>query len=222
MVDTPKNDGDKSDEAPSRRRKLHKRSKEKKGRKAIDGTGDGDTPEDLGDPEIPAHPLEGQERPEDRRNPDDLDDPEDDDYLRSVEGENNAEADDFVIPDNPADQELFRQQLISTARSLKEKKKRQLKAEQDNLNDRWTRVLSTEEGYGTGLLDQPKSYPRRRLLPQFDDEPPNTPSPKHTPYDQLDRPPRGRDRTAGDAGYRSAIPRRRGKEPMEPEDRYDL
>ena len=35
------------------------------------------------------------------------------------------------------------------------------------LNDRWTKVLAAEE-YG---LDRPtKSYPKRRLLPQFDDE----------------------------------------------------
>ena len=44
---------------------------------------------------------------------------------------------------------------------------KQLRADQDLLNDRWTNVLAAEE-YG---LERPtKSYPKRKLLPQFDDE----------------------------------------------------
>ena len=99
---TPKNDGEKSGEAPSRRRKLHKRLKGKKGRKSIIDTGN-DTPEDLGDPNIPKNLLEGQERPEDQRNPDDLNDSEDDNWLPPVE-EDIPEADDLDIPDNLEDQ----------------------------------------------------------------------------------------------------------------------
>jgi hypothetical protein len=187
---TPANNGDDSGEAPSRRRKPRKRSKTKKGREAIAGTGENDTPEDLGDPDIPEYPLEDQERPEDQRDPEDPNDSEDDNYLPPVEEEDSPEDEDLIVPETIEDQEQFRQQLLATSRSLKAKA-RQLKAEQDTLNDRWTRVLSAEEEHGAGLWDQPKSYPRRRLLPQFDDELPNTPSPKHTPYDQPDRPPRG-------------------------------
>ena len=160
---TPANNGDDSGEAPSRCRKPRKRSKTKKGREAIAGTGENDTPKDLGDPDLPEYPLEDQERPEDQRDPEDPNDTEDDNYLPLVEEEDSPEAKDFIILENLEDQERFRQQLIAIARSLKAKE-RQLKAKQDTLNDRWTRVLSAEEEYGTGLLNQPKSYPRRRLL----------------------------------------------------------
>ena len=73
---------------------------------------------------------------------------------------------DFIMPEEPLEQEHFKRQLIATARSLK-KKQLQLQADQDMLNDRWTEVLATEE---YGLSGPAKSYPKRRLLPQFDDE----------------------------------------------------
>ena len=82
--------------------------KGKKRREAIADTGENDTPEDLGDPEVPEHPLEDQERPEDRRDTEDLHDSEDDNYLPLVEEEDNLEAEDFTIPHNPTDQEQFR------------------------------------------------------------------------------------------------------------------
>ena len=73
---------------------------------------------------------------------------------------------DFIVPEDPLEQDRFNLQLIATARSLK-KKQQQLQADQDLLNDRWTDVLAAEE-YG---LERPtKSYLKRKLLPQFDDE----------------------------------------------------
>ena len=42
---------------------------------------------------------------------------------------------DFIVPEEPLEQECFKRQLIATARSLK-KKQQQLQAEQDTLNDR--------------------------------------------------------------------------------------
>ena len=74
--------------------------------------------------------------------------------------------DDFIVPEEPLEQEHYKRQLIATARSLK-KKKQQLQADQDLLADRWTEVLAAKE-YG---LERPnKSYPRWKLLPQFEDE----------------------------------------------------
>ena len=52
-------------------------------------------------------------------------------------------------------------------RSLKKKKQR-LKAAQDTLNRRWNKVLDTEEKYGGDR--HTKSYPKRKLLPEFGDE----------------------------------------------------
>ena len=56
---------------------------------------------------------------------------------------------------------------MATARSLKKQKQR-LKAAQETLNRRWNKVLDTEERYGDDR--HTKSYPKRKLLPEFDDE----------------------------------------------------
>ena len=73
---------------------------------------------------------------------------------------------EFIVPEDPVEQERFKRRLIATSKSLK-KKQQQLQADQDLLTDRWTEVLAAEE-YG---LERPiKSYPKRRLLPQFEDE----------------------------------------------------
>ena len=73
---------------------------------------------------------------------------------------------------------------IATANSLK-KKEQQLQVDQDLLADRWTEVLATEEY----KLECPsKSYPKRRLLPQLEEE---ALKPALPAYDAADRPPRG-------------------------------
>ena len=60
----------------------------------------------------------------------------------------------------------------------------QLQADQDLLNDKWTDVLEAEE-YGLKLPT--KSYPKRKLLPQFDEEAPEEPIP---PLRNTERPSR--------------------------------
>ena len=57
---------------------------------------------------------------------------------------------------------------MATARSLKKQKQR-LKATQETLNRRWNKVLDTEEKYGGSR--HTKSYPKRKLLPEFDERP---------------------------------------------------
>ena len=80
------------------------------------------------------------------------------------------------MPEEPLGHERFKRRLIATSRSLK-KKQQQLQADQDLLNDRWTEVLAAEE---YGLKCPAKSYPKRKLLPQFDDEAPEpVPSPRN-------------------------------------------
>ena len=67
---------------------------------------------------------------------------------------------EFIMLEDPVEQERFKCRLIATAKSLK-KKQQQLQADQDLLTDRWTEVLAAEE-YG---LERPtKSYPKRTLL----------------------------------------------------------
>ena len=51
---------------------------------------------------------------------------------------------EFIVPEDPVEQERFRRRLIATANSLK-KKQQQLQADQDLLADKWTEVLAAEE-----------------------------------------------------------------------------
>ena len=83
-------------------------------------------------------------------------DSEDSNYLPLSEDEVSLGDEDFIVPEEPVDQECFKRRLIATARSLKKKQQQQLQADQDLLNNRWTNVLAAKE-YG---LERPtKSYP---------------------------------------------------------------
>ena len=96
---------------------------------------------------------------------------------------------EFIVPEDPVEQERFKRRLIATAKSLK-KKQQQLQADQDLLADRWTEVLAAEEY----KVERPnKSYPKCRLLPQLEEE---SLKPTLPTYDAADRPPRGRDKAA--------------------------
>ena len=63
-------------------------------------------------------------------------------------------------------------------------------------------MLDTEEKYGGNR--HTKSYPKRKLLPEFDDEALEPTRPENKTADQPDRPPRGRDRAANDDILKSA------------------
>ena len=109
--------------------------------------------------------------------------------MSSSEDEVSLADDEFIVPEDPVEQERFKRRLIATAKSLK-KKQRQLQADQDLLTDRWTKVLAVEEHE----LERPiKSFPKRGLLPRLEEE-----ALKHVlpAYDAADRPPRGRDKVA--------------------------
>ena len=96
---------------------------------------------------------------------------------------------EFIVPDDPIEQERFKRRLLAIEYSLK-KKQQQIRADQDLLADIWTEVLAAEEYE----LERPsKSYPKRRLLPRLEEEALKPTSPA---YDAADRPPRGRDREA--------------------------
>ena len=126
-------------------------------------------------------------------------DSEDSNYLPLSEDEVSLGNEDFIMPEEPLEQERFKRRLIATARSLK-KKQQQLQADQDMLNDRWTNVLPAEE-YD---LERPtKSYPKRKLLPQFDNE---ALEPVPSAHNAADRPPRGRDKAATQAKSSASTP----------------
>ena len=113
------------------------------------------------------------------------------------EDEASLDDDKFVMPEDPIEQERFQRRLMATARSHK-KKQQQLRADQDLLVDRWTKVLAAEDH----KLERPsKSYPKRRLLPRLEEEALNA----------ADRPPRGRDREASRPSTQAA-PRTKARE----------
>ena len=79
-------------------------------------------------------------------------DSEDSNYLPLSEDEESLGNEDFIVPEEPLEQERFKRRLIATARSLK-KKQQQLQADQDLLNDRWTKSWPPRN---TALVAQPK------------------------------------------------------------------
>ena len=82
-----------------------------------------------------------------------------------IPGENNSP--DDLTPDTSPEHKNLHKRLVATARSLK-KKKRKLKTAEDALRMRWSKVLNTADKYGDS--HQAKSYPKRKLLPEFDEE----------------------------------------------------
>ena len=122
----------------------------------------------------------------------------------SLQDKASLDDDEFVMPEDPIEQERFKRRLIATAKNLK-KKQQELQADQDLLADRWTEVLVAEE---YELESPTKSYPKRRLLPQLEEE---ALKPTLPAYDAADRPPCGRDKAAYQAEVQPA-PRRQSNE----------
>ena len=91
--------------------------------------------------------------------------------------------DDITLDRHP-EQQNAHQRLVATTRSLKKKKQR-LRAAQDTLRIRWSEVLNTAAKYGGNR--HTKSYPKRKLLPEFDEEALDPPQPKIKKTIWLDR-----------------------------------
>ena len=83
---------------------------------------------------------------------------------------------DDITPDRHSEQQNARKRLVATARSLK-KQKRRLKAAQNTLQFRWSKILNTVARYGDNRPS--KSYPKRKLLPEFDEEASDPPTTKY-------------------------------------------
>ena len=84
---------------------------------------------------------------------------------QAFSGEDNSL--DDLKPDKLLEQKNLHKRLVATARSLK-KQKRKLKTAEDALRIIWGNVLNTTEKYGDSR--HTKSYPKWKLLPEFDEE----------------------------------------------------
>ena len=144
----------------------------------------------------------GQANPDEQALP--SDGSEDDNYLPLSEDEVSLGDEDFIIPEEPLEQERFKCRLIATARSLK-KKQQQLQADQDLVNDRWTEVLVAEE---YGLSGLAKSHPNHILLYQSDD---GALGPIPSSHNAAGRRQLCPDKKATQAEHQTAPPRRKGK-----------
>ena len=83
---------------------------------------------------------------------------------------------DDITPDRHPEQQTTRKRLVATARSLKKQKQR-LKAAQDTLHIRWSKILNTAAMYSDNRPSQ--SYPKQKLLPEFDEEASDPPTTKY-------------------------------------------
>ena len=173
MVDTPNDDLDDDKEDPvedkppgtqSEHRRPRRHSQSRHSRENNTSTGGDNTP-DNEDPVETGSEQEDQESGQD--SPDEqatYGDSEDSNYLPLSEEEESLGNEEFIVPEEPLEQERFKRRLIATARSLR-RKQLQLQVSQDLLNDRWTEVLAAEE-YGLSVPD--KSHHNSRWLQQYD------------------------------------------------------
>ena len=157
----------------------------------------------------------------------DEDDPEDDNYYPESEEDRTLGPNEYDVIEEPLEApqlEAFRRWLASTAQSIKQKSQR-LKSEQDELNDRWVKLLWAEQELEDKLekTGVNRSYPRRNLLLELEEEAEDSVLSKREWAKKTDRPPRGRDKLAG--GYKNlpeATRHRGGVDPPRPSKKYDL
>ena len=106
---------------------------------------------------------------------------------------------DNITPEKHPEQHNAHQRLVGTAKSLKKWKQR-LRAAQDTLRIRWSEVLNTAAKYGGSR--HTKSYPKRKLLPEFDEEALDPPQSKNKIAIRSDRRPHGQHRAANNAAHK--------------------
>ena len=128
MVDIPKeaNGEEKAEDDPSKkqpkRRRQRRRSKSRHSKSSDTGTGDNNTPDSAEDNNNPLqHDVELED--EQASPPEQAVDgePEEDNYMPLSEDEASLGDEEFIMPEDPVDQERFKRRLMATANSLKKK-----------------------------------------------------------------------------------------------------
>ena len=141
MVDTLKNNSGDDKENPAKedppktqpkRRRQRRRSKSRRSRDSNTGTGDDNTPDGAKDIEEPdEQTAEQYNRESGHVSPDEQaieEDWEDGSYRPPSEEKVSLGNEDFIVPEEPLEQERFKLRLIATTRSLKNKQQ-QLQAD---------------------------------------------------------------------------------------------
>lgn len=135
MVDTPKRTNDDEKEDPvedeptviqPKCRCQQCRSKSRHGIDGNTGTGENNTPEGAEDNKDPVDATDVQNEREDGKvSPDGQathEDSENSNYLQLSEDEASLGSEDFIVPEEPQEQERLKRRLIAIARSLKKKR----------------------------------------------------------------------------------------------------
>ena len=126
MVDTPKEDNgdgtaedDPSKKQPKRRRQR-RRSKSRQSKNGDSGMEDNNTLDSAEDNHLQQDLAQedGEANPHERAADREV---EDDNYMPPSEDEASLDDDEFVMPEDPVEQEHFKRRLMATARSLKKK-----------------------------------------------------------------------------------------------------
>ena len=111
--------------APPKRRRERRRSKPRREKDSNTSTEDNNTPDNAEDQEAPVEPASEQDHWEEGQvNPDDPigdEGSEDSNYLLTSKEDESLGDEDFIVPEDPLEQERFKRRLIATARSLKRK-----------------------------------------------------------------------------------------------------
>ena len=126
MVDTSKEgDGDgTAEDDPSKkqpkRQRQRRRSKSRQSKNGDSGTGDNNTPDSVEDNPLQQDSVQEDEgaSPHERAADREV---EDDNYMPPSEDEASLDGDEFVVPEDPVEQERFKRRLMATASSLKKK-----------------------------------------------------------------------------------------------------
>ena len=156
MVDTPKGSDNEDQRGAAEDNPADKQPKRRRRRRPKSRLDKNSTPND---------PAIEQGKPVDDEHATKQPSEQDESDNQSVPSENNSP--DDLTPDTPPEHKNLHGRLVATARSLK-KEKRKLKTAEDILRMRWSKVLKIADKYGNG--HQSKSYPKRKLLPEFDEE----------------------------------------------------
>ena len=128
MVDTPnEGNGDEiAEDDPSKkqpkRRRQRRRSKSCQSKSGDTGTGDNNTPDSTEDNNNPLqHGVELEDKQASPPEQTVDGEPEEDNYMPLSEDEANLGDGEFIIPEDPIEQERFKCRLMATANSLKKK-----------------------------------------------------------------------------------------------------
>ena len=132
MVVTPKGSGDdkeepdmnKTSETQPKHQRPKRRPKPRHSKDGNTGTRENSTPGDAENNEDPVGATSEQEHDSRQDNSSEQtmeDDSKDDSYRPPSKEETSLGSKDFIVPEDPLEQECFKLQLIATARSLKKK-----------------------------------------------------------------------------------------------------